>query len=319
MKLFAKDYSNILNNKIDFSSHTVQLVDHLGGFDKNNENLILNYLNDCNIKNKFKIMYITDDFNERYRNLDINFSVDLQNRLNLRHFKKYKNHPAVKIENFLCSFNGSDHVSRRLLTAILYKFGYFKKNYCSKNFVYSLDQLEGYIFGYCKDREQFYRKFFLSESFDTFNETIYSFGHIRYDHRNNIYNLENKLTKSFIHIVSETLATSYYPFVTEKFLYSIVTRGLFLSYAQPDWHRHIEKYYGFKLYTKLFDYRFDSIKNPVERLVELVTMISKFSKLNNDELYDMYLMELDTIEFNYDHYFSGRYLEQLKQHTNTFI
>jgi hypothetical protein len=110
------------------------------------------------------------------------------------------------------------------------------------------------------------------------------------------------------------MATSYYPFVTEKFLYSIVTRGLFLSYAQPGWHDHIEKYYGFKKYTKLFDYRFDTIQNPVERLVELMTMISKFSVLSTDDWYDLYLLQLEEIEYNYDHYFSGDYLKCLKQY-----
>jgi len=108
------------------------------------------------------------------------------------------------------------------------------------------------------------------------------------------------------------VATSYQPFVTEKFLYSIVTRGLFLAYAQPGWHNHLEKYYGFKRYTKLFDYRFDTIENPIERLVELMTMISKFSVLSTDDWRDLYEMESDTIEFNYDHYFSEDYLKHLK-------
>jgi hypothetical protein len=110
------------------------------------------------------------------------------------------------------------------------------------------------------------------------------------------------------------MATSYYPFVTEKFLYSVVTRGLFLTYAQPGWHDYVEKYYGFKRYIKLFDYRFDAIQNPVERLVELMTMISKFSVLSSDDWKDLYLLEQDTIEYNYDHYFSKDYLVALKKH-----
>ena len=108
------------------------------------------------------------------------------------------------------------------------------------------------------------------------------------------------------------MATSYYPFVTEKFLYSIVTRGLFLSYAPPGWHGHIEKYYGFKKYTKLFDYRFDTIQNPIERLIELISMISKFSTLSIHDWNDLYLMEQDAIEYNYNHYFSGDYLKHIK-------
>ena len=40
-------------------------------------------------------------------------------------------------------------------------------------------------------------------------------------------------------------------------------------------------------------------------------MISKFSKLSCHDLYDLYLMEQDTVNFNYDHYFSGDYLKTL--------
>jgi hypothetical protein len=113
------------------------------------------------------------------------------------------------------------------------------------------------------------------------------------------------------------MATSYYPFVTEKFLYSVVTRGLFLAYAHPGWHAHLEKYYGFKPYTRIFDYRFDNIGNPVERLVELMTMISKFSKLSKQEWHELHEIERDTIDYNYDHYFSQNYLkhyENLDKH-----
>jgi hypothetical protein len=161
------------------------------------------------------------------------------------------------------------------------------------------------------DQHRLYRKFFITDS-EEFFQKIYSFGHERFDHATNIYTLENKITQSFIHLVSETIATSYQPFVTEKFLYSVVTRGLFLSYAQPGWHAHVEKYYGFKKYTKLFDYRFDTIQNPVERLVELISMISKFNTLSCHDWHDLYLLEQDTIEHNYNHYFSGDYLKFLK-------
>jgi hypothetical protein len=221
----------------------------------------------------------------------------------------YHVHPSLTFKNFVCSFNGSAHVSRKLLTSILHKFGWFNKKYCSKNFIYSINILDGHICDHVGEHSNFYRKFFIADDSDAFFNTVNSFGHVRFSHAQNIYNLENKLTESFLHVVSETMATSYYPFVTEKFLYSIVTRGLFLAYAQPGWHDHVEKYYGFKKYTKLFDYRFDTIQNPVERVVELMTMISKFNMLSSDEWRDLYLLEQDTIEYNYDHYFSGNYLK----------
>ena len=301
-----------VGNLCKFSS--IVFLDHMGGFSSDLKQPFLDYLSNKNYKNLIYTEYLLDNnVKQNYVNLQLVLDVGLKDRI-LNQLLEYRNHPEVNIKNFLCSFNGSDHVGRKLLTACLYKMKLFNPMYCSKNYTHSLDNLDGHITDYVGIDDIFYRKFFISGNCENFFKTLYSFGYERFDHAKNIYNLESKLTESFVHIVSETMATSYYPFVTEKFLYSVVTRGLFLSYAQPGWHAHIKKYYGFKLYTKLFDYRFDTIKNPVERLVELITMFSKFSKLSNDDLYDLYLIELDTINYNYDHYFSGRYLEKLKQY-----
>jgi hypothetical protein len=295
------------------------LEDHLNGFDQKYNNTILttidNYSKDNNKRTVVHYHQILDDLvKEKYPNLDLRFAFIKARSLIWEQCKLYNQHPEINYNNFVCSFNGNEHVSRKLLTAILERFGYFATNYCSKNFVFTKNKLDGHITDYVADQDNFYRKFFISDHSDEFFNSINSFGHLRFDHAKNIYNLEHKLTQSFLHIVSESMATSYVPFVTEKFLYSVVTRGLFLAYAQPGWHDHIEKYYGFKKYNKLFDYRFDSIQNPVERLVELMTMISKFSKLSTHDWHDLYQLEADTIEFNYDWYFSGKYLKKLENY-----
>jgi hypothetical protein len=296
------------------SDKDIDLTDHLGGFDENLKNPILDMLVNKQCSNKINLQYYIDPIlKNQYKTIDINFSSRLQNSIIFRHHKKYNEHPNINYKNFICSFNGTAHVSRKLLVSILKRFNWFSSMYSSKNFSYSTDIIDGHISDLVRDDELFYRKFFISNTSEEFFQSINSFGHVQYQHDQNIYTLENKLTESFLHIVSETMATSYYPFVTEKFLYSIVTRGLFLAYAQPGWHDHVEKYYGFKRYTKLFDYRFDSIQNPVERLVELMTMISKFSVLSSADWKDLYQLEADTIEYNYDHYFSGDYLIALKE------
>jgi hypothetical protein len=297
------------------------LGDHLYGFDNNFKNHYLDLLHQYAETNNlnYKIAYqeiLPTQVKDNYKNLQITFSSAMQQRINLAHFFEYNTHPTLDYKNFICSFNGSPHISRKLLVSILEKFGYFNTEYCSKNFAYSTDILDGHIQDYVPNQINFYRKFFISLDSEDFFQNINSFGHVQYNHKQNIYNLESKLTESFLHIVGETMATSYVPFVTEKFLYSIVTRGLFLAYAQPGWHAHVEKYYGFKRYTKLFDYRFDTIQNPVERLVELMTMVSKFGRLSPAEWTDLYLIEQDTIEYNYDHYFSGSYLKYLKKYSD---
>ena len=245
----------------------------------------------------------------------INFVFDYEYKKHLfEWFDAYRMHPELTFKNFLCSFNGSQHVSRKLLTAALQKFKWFNPEYCSKNFPYTVEELDGHISDYTFEQSSFYRKFFISDNSEDFFRSISSFGHLRFSHWKNIYKLEEKLTQSFLHLISETSATSYHPFVTEKFLYSIVTRGLFLAYAPPGWHQHLEEQFGFKRYTTLFDYRFDQIQNPVERLIELLSMISKFSVLTSDDWRDLYLLEQDTIEYNYNHYFSQDYLKSLAKY-----
>ena len=313
-------YTEILNCGSIPLPQQITLLDHIGGFSRDRTNAVLNAIENNALmqQTKIEVIYhnvLDQTITEQYPNLKFKFDGALQNILNLNKFSLYNTHPELSFKNFICSFDGSDHVSRKLLVSILHRFGWFNTNYCSKNFSYSVMQLHGHLLDYVSN-DVFYSKFFICNDSDNFSNTINSFGHVRFNHSNNIYNLEHKLTESFLHIVSETMATSYVPFVTEKFLYSVVTRGLFLVYAQPGWHAHLEKYYGFKLYTKLFDYRFDSIQNPVERLVELMTMISKFSMLSTDDWRDLYMLQQDEIEFNYDHYFSGNYLKTLQQYCN---
>jgi hypothetical protein len=319
---FSIDDQNKLTELLDKHNikPTLILIDHVGGFDKNNQNVIFDFFDTYGKTNNvtLNIVYhnvLNNQVKKQYPNLHISFSSQMQNNT-VNGLLNYNEHPKLNFKNLVCSFNGSHHVSRKLLVSILKKFNLFDKNYCSKNFVYTEDTLDGHIYEHVGDQNAFYRKFFIANDSKNFFETKYNFGNLtlerRYDHSNNIYNLENKLTESFLHIVSETMATSYHPFVTEKFLYSIVTRGLFLAYAQPGWHDHVEHYYGFRKYNRLFDYRFDAIQNPVERLVELVTMVSKFSILTPAEWHDLYLLEQDTIEYNYNHYFSGDYLKCLK-------
>lgn len=296
------------------TSHLI-FMDHLEGFDQQLKCPVLDRLWQQTGDRKFTVSseyIVNQQIRDNYPTFDFAFSIPIHNAV-LDHFKGYRQHPELAFENFLCSFNGTAHVSRKLLTAILHKFGLFDIGHSSKNFVMTQDMISGHLKDFVGDKENFYNKFFIGND-EKFYSTVYSFGHERYNHAKNIYTLEKQLTNSFVHLVSDTLATSYYPFYGEKFLYSVVTRGLFLAYAQPGWHQQLHRCYGFKLYNRIFDYAFDVVVNPVERLLQLVTMLYKFSHLSSDEWRDLYHMEADSIEYNYDHYFSGAYLKCLEQY-----
>ena len=308
MMEFIPDNQNQILDNTAFSK-IISIPDHLGGFDINYRNPLLDHISG-NVDQNTTILnyYIFDErVTQNYPNLT--FKLDKKEFRVFHSLKDYNMHPPLNYKNFICSFNGSPHISRKLLVSILQKFNWFNKNYCTKNFSVDPYIIDGHITELIKN-SNFYTKFFSVDPI--FLNNIYVDNYQRFNHMNNIQTLETRLTESFLHIVSETLATSYYPFMSEKSFYSIATRGLFLAYAQPGWHEHFEKYFGFRRYTKLFDYHFDTIKNPIKRLVELMSMVSKFSNLSIADWHDLYLIEQDTIEYNYEHYFSGNYLKILE-------
>jgi len=302
---------------------TITMLDHLGGFDPWFRNDLLAAANEfaCDRAQSItvQVSYIPDPcFTQHYPWLKFKF--DLYR--SWQQFRDYHIHPKLTFQNFVCSFNGSNHVSRKLLTSALNRFRWFDTRYCSKNFSFSNEELDGHVAdftdGVLGQQHVFYRKFFLDDNqSQNFAMSTVDIDYERYDHRANIKKLESRLSDSFLHVVSETMATSSYPIVSEKFLYSVVTRGLFLSYAQPNWHDSLETHFGFRKYTKLFDYTFDTVSNPVERLITLLSMLAKFSVLSRDDWQDLYELETETIEFNYEHYFSQGYIRHLKQFCKT--
>jgi hypothetical protein len=301
----------------DDSCSEIQLLDHFGGFDVNLSCSTLEKLK----RNPIKVwsQYIVNDgIKKKYPWIDFSFDVDLP-QSTARQPEVLGNYtPTVskKLKNFICSFNGSDHVSRQFLTSMLYKFNLFNEEYCSKNFVYSLDRLDGNITQFVGDDERFYRKFFISDDLTATNfyMNVIGYEYQPFGHIHNMSVLEKRISESFVQIVSETIGDRYYPFVSEKFVYPLLGKTLWVGYAQPNYHTYLETHYGFKKYDKVFDYSFDKIENPVIRLVEMMSMLSKFEKLSISDWHDLYLIEQDTIEYNYELFRSKKYLDKLREY-----
>lgn len=294
------------------------LIDHAYGFDKDFNNILLDRLQELAIKKDrtYKVnctQFYCNNIKKKYNRLNITFNFNLQCQIMWEIMSSYNAHLPNTFDNFICSFNGSEHVSRKLLLAVIEQMGWFRPDYISKNFSFTVDQLDGHINELIPQQSRLYRKFFINENSNVFFQQINSFGHNRFQHNVNIQTLQPKITSSWLHLVSESLSTSYHPYITEKFLYSVLNRGLFLTYGQPGWHAHLEKYYGFRKFEQIFDYSFDNIQNPIVRLVNMIGMLSPFSRLSKFDWHDLYLLEFDTIEYNYDHYYSKKYLQHLKK------
>jgi hypothetical protein len=292
------------------------LYDHGCGFDKNLHNESLDKIQDS--KEVLLAYVVNDQIRNNYKHLHFQFDFNYAAWC-LNNFPDIKSSQQKTFKNFISSFNGVKHDSRQLLVSALQKFNYFDPKFNTKNFVTSSQEIDGLICDYLEnDQERLYRKFILAD--DEFYSSIYSKKYL--DYMNDTYGkkfighcakvLAPCVFFSFLHIVSETMGTSYYPFVSEKILYPVAFKNLWVGYAQPNWHHYVEKHYGFKLYHKVFDYKFDNIQNPIHRLLEMMFMVSKFEKLTNHEWHDLYLLEQDTIDYNYDWYMSRQYQKHLE-------
>ncbi len=304
------EYKEIEDKTLSNLGKEIILEDHLNGFDKSLKNNVLDSLfNHYEVETVYWHNVIDERLKQEYPNLK--FSMDLQCRLNFDKFAPTNDEfVAPSFEHFICSFNGAMHVGRRLLLSALNSYGYYDTKSVSKIYAYSKDNLIGHV---CDYADKKYLNYFIREG-DTFEQSINNINYARFDHSYNIFQLSDIILNSFVHVVSETMSETYYPLVTEKFLYSVLKHGLFVAYAQPGYHKHIRDYYGFKLYDTIFDYSFDSQVNPVFRLLEMLGMLSKFQNLNFENRRDLYLIEQDKINFNFHHYKSGDYKKHLAQY-----
>lgn len=314
-------YSEILESDGPLPEEII-LNDHINGFDSNycstvldqaqqrasnNDQLVVvQYVHPLESRDRLLIQ-------NNYPNLDIKWNWNLAKSrspiANPDIMKEQTIHPPQTFDSFLCSFNGTPHVGRMLLVSMIYKMGWYDPEFVSKNFLFTNTEVENHIHD-LSDNPVVHTRL-IGQVAETFAQSINSFDYSRMAHAHNRSVLSQRVAGAFVHLVSETMATSRVPFYTEKFFHSIVNRGLFVCYAQPGYHRSLETIFGFRLYKKLFDYDFDLIVNPVSRLIRMAEMLGKFNGLSSLDWHDLYQLEIDTIEYNHDHFYSRKYLDNL--------
>lgn len=297
----------------------ILLLDHINGFDQDFRNDLLQDLdqeaNAAGQKYLVRHNQILDArIKSHYPNLDLRFDLDWCEEVMFRQFDDFRcSNTPKQFQNFLCCFMAAEHLSRQFLSAILCQQGLWADHTCTKNFCYSWDTLDGNLARFLDQRQhRVYRKFFVDPGSDINQRRINQ----NYQHCANISNLrflEPIYHTSWINIVANEMGTSYQPIVSEKFLSAIATKSLWLAYGQLGFHEHVEHNYGFRLHRDLFDYDFDSIGNPVLRLVAMIDMISKFRHLSALDWHDLYLLEQETIDHNLDHLQSKAYLAHARR------
>jgi hypothetical protein len=306
--------------KLSSTRHNkIVVIDNLFGFDDNYRNQWLDQIN-----NTIEIVheqFLLDKVKQQYSHITFHYDpflhddFYLQDKINIRKSDAYQK-TTVDIQNLISCFNASGHVGRQILVSALFKMGLWNNGTCTKYFECWRDRIDGNISTLNSTEARFFRKFIID---DTGNSDLFYANCIgppeltpTHNRIGNLVKLLPIMRSSFINLVSETVSTSSQPYFTEKFLFPIISGNLWVAYGQPMYHHYIHEAFGFKNY-QLFDYTFDTITDPLKRLITLLSMIKKFQSLTKDDLMDLYLMEKNNIAFNQDHYFSGDYLHCLQK------
>ncbi len=262
-----------------FGVGSIQVRDHLGGFDADYRNPVFDKLTGT-----VYTEYLVDErVANNYPNLQIKFDAELMiNNNTLIRCATLAQHPPPKqAKHFLCSFNRNFHKSRHWLVERLLYEDWFDVNYCSC--------------GFADD---------IKIGFDEPN----NWTSVNTDVCRNYRALNPLIQDCFVQIVSETAGESYVPFPTEKCLFPIANKTLWVAYAQPGWYDWVEKHMGFQKFD-CFDYSFDSILDPHQRLDALIAMLKPFQSADWDSIYKQ---QQHTLDYNFKLLTSQTFIKNLK-------
>jgi len=303
----------------------ISLMDHLCGIDQDGQNTILNKLNDISCKQGRKLIVnyhqiLPQWIMDQYPHLDIRFDGNLQFEFSYRFFVNTSVEGSIDKVNFASVILGRPCMGRKLLCCALDAMGWLDLRYALKNMSFDLDVVDGFIQNNVDvDEEPYFHKRFIRHDRKQFYlDSQHGEQYERYSHSESLARVVGIIGPSFIHVVSETYATSSTVYATEKFAYSAATGQLFVAFAQQGWHAMLNEYYGFELYDEIIDYSFDREKNPVKRMDMLINVLEPLSKLSNKEWAAIYKATQQKRDYNRLLCVTTKLRDNLMKHSTSF-
>ena len=282
---------------------TIVVKDHLNGFDSDYKNNFLStvpagftvyteYLLSTEVKNQYPELNLKFDARLMVHENWLDHLADFAQDFFVPHRMFIPEVSDCRLTHFLCCFNRSPHISREWAVSWLHHLGWFDDRYCSKHFPITHQH-------FCHTHPELIKQYHTSTFDPDFLSKIVALDYngSTSDHISHLIALSPRIQQCFVQLVTEAVAESYCPFPTEKILYPILNKTLWVAYAQPGYHQFIETHMGFKRY-QTFDYSFDSIQNSLYRLIAITDMLEPFIKLSRHDWHDIYLIEKDTMDYN---------------------
>lgn len=204
-------------------------------------------------------------------------------------------------KKFLC-FNRNIDRAHRFILLYEYIKGVFHDSYFS--FLRPID--------YFKENQHFiedYNQTILTEEdIDFYNQKLPIELDTQSTEKKHGFAVTNTLKKdlfldSCIHLVTETKYIDNELFLSEKILKPILGYQPFIVFGPHGYLKELKKY-GFKTFSNIWDESYDDIKDPVERMKSLISLVKQLNNKSIEELNDIYRSTKDICIYNRNVFYS---------------
>jgi len=319
-KVLIKNYKKFLINI--FATHEPNFY-HKKYLVENTNELRGDYqISHCQIKDHNKNIYkiiLISDFNHNnlqnyihnnYKNVSIVYFF-FQGYLAVQWYRQYKLFKPFTNKNFEFKYNcmsriiDTMRVYRLYLTSILSEYNLLKYGQisCSYECPYTKNTIHEILSdNYCflnRDQQEHVKTHLINKLPLRFDK--YEYKQIP----NTSYEIDLiEMSKSFLHVVNETVFYESFNHLTEKIFKPIVCMRPFILTSTPGSLKYLRRY-GFKTFNKWIDESYDQEHDQHKRLNMIASEIRKICLLNKKEISNMYTEMLPVLKHNYDLFFGS--------------
>lgn len=120
----------------------------------------------------------------------------------------------------------------------------------------------------------------------------------------------DKLMESFVYIVTETCFWDTKKHLTEKIFKPIVLKQPFVLLGSQNNLSYLKEY-GFKTFDKWWNEDYDKCSDPIQRINKVCDIIENICSLSQSDLQDLALEMEETLEYNYNRFFSKTFVQDV--------
>jgi hypothetical protein len=118
------------------------------------------------------------------------------------------------------------------------------------------------------------------------------------------------LMSSFLHVVTETCFWDTKKHLTEKIFKPIVLKQPFVLLGSQNNLSYLKEY-GFKTFDKWWNEDYDKCSDPIQRINKVCDIIENICSLSQSDLQDLALEMEETLEYNYNRFFSKTFVQDV--------